>query len=52
MQIKKIAIIHDSYTHQGGAEKVLLNLIRIFPQADIYISIIIKVKTPHMTYQK
>lgn len=38
----KIAIIHDSFTHIGGAEKVLLNLIDIFPKADIFTSIIKK----------
>lgn len=36
----KIALIHDSFTHIGGAEKVLLELIKIYPQADIYIPIL------------
>lgn len=37
-----IAIVHDSLTHLGGAENVLFNLIEIFPNADIYTSIINK----------
>ncbi len=36
----KIAIIHDSFTSFGGAERVLFSLIRIFKQADIYTSLI------------
>lgn len=37
---QKIAIVHDSFTEFGGAERVLFYLIRIFPQADIYTSLI------------
>jgi len=36
----KIAIVHDSFTYFGGAERVLLNFIKIFPKADIYTSIL------------
>lgn len=36
----KIAIIHDIYLHQGGAERVLKTFIKMYPQADIYISLI------------
>lgn len=32
----RIAIIHDELTRRGGAEIVLEELIRVFPQADIY----------------
>lgn len=36
---KKIAIVHDSLTHLGGAERVLLELVKLFPNADIYTSL-------------
>ncbi len=36
---KKIAIIHDSLTQFGGAERVLFYLIKMFPQADVYTSL-------------
>ena len=39
MKMKKIAIIHDTFTHIGGAEKVLIQLISLYPTADIYIGI-------------
>lgn len=32
----RIAIIHDELTRRGGAEAVLEELLRIFPQADVY----------------
>ena len=32
----KIALVHDELTRRGGAEIVLEELIRIFPQSDIY----------------
>lgn len=35
----KIAIIHDSLTHLGGAERVLFSLCQLFPQADVYSSV-------------
>jgi len=35
----KIAIVHDSLTVFGGAERVLLSLIKLFPQANIYTSL-------------
>jgi hypothetical protein len=40
---KKIAIIHDSLTDFGGAERVLFHLLSIFPQADVYTSLIQKI---------
>jgi len=40
--INKVAIIHDSFLHIGGAEKVLLKLVDKFPEADIYISLLDK----------
>ncbi len=36
----KLAITHDTYLHQGGAEKVLYSLIELNPTADIYIPLI------------
>lgn len=33
---KKVAIVHDELTRRGGAELLLEELIRIYPQADIY----------------
>ncbi len=36
----KIAIVHDSFTAFGGAERVLFFLIKMFPQADVYTSLI------------
>lgn len=38
MKFKKIAIIHDQLKEFGGAERVLVSLKKIFPQADIYTS--------------
>lgn len=37
MKYKKIAIIHDVFIEWGGAERVLFSLLRLFPDADIYI---------------
>lgn len=37
---RKIAIVHDSLTEFGGAERVLFCLIKMFPKADIYTSLI------------
>jgi len=36
----KIAIVHDSFTAFGGAERVLFYLLKMFPQADVYTSLI------------
>jgi glycosyltransferase involved in cell wall biosynthesis len=36
----KVAIVHDSFLYMGGAERVLLALLSIFPQADVYIPLI------------
>lgn len=38
MKFKKIAIVHDQLQEFGGAERVLVALKKIFPQADIYTS--------------
>lgn len=36
----KIAIIHDSLTDFGGAERTLFSLLKIFPKADLYTSLL------------
>ncbi len=38
--MKNIAIVHDSYLHIGGAEKVLSQFIAAYPKADIYIPLL------------
>lgn len=38
----KTAIVHDSFLHLGGAEQVLLSLVKLFPEADIYIPLLSK----------
>lgn len=40
--MKNIAIIHDSYLHVGGAEKVLKYFVSAYPKADIYIPLLKK----------
>lgn len=37
---RRIAIIHDSLQYFGGAERVLVALHRMYPQADVYTSVI------------
>lgn len=32
----KVALVHDELVRRGGAERVLEELVRIFPQADVY----------------
>jgi glycosyltransferase involved in cell wall biosynthesis len=36
MKDKKIAIVHDFLIEFGGAEKVLLDILEIYPRADLY----------------
>jgi len=40
--MNKIAIVHDTFIRPGGAERVFVKLIQIYPHADIYISLINK----------
>lgn len=35
----KVAIVHDYLTQRGGAERVVLSLLRAFPGADLYTSV-------------
>ncbi len=37
---KKVAIVHDSYLHHGGAEVVLHQLISLYPEASIFIPLL------------
>ena len=37
--MKKIAIVHDYLKEYGGAERVLEELIKLFPNADVYTSL-------------
>lgn len=39
---KRVAIIHDSYLHFGGAEVVLHRFIKKFPNADVYIPLLLE----------
>ena len=34
-----VAIVHDYLTQQGGAERVLLSMVRAFPGAPVYTSV-------------
>src|SRR5437899_9485781 len=35
----RVAIVHDYLTQRGGAERVVLSLLRLFPGADLYTSV-------------
>lgn len=34
---RRVAIVHDVFIEQGGAERVLLTLLSLFPGADVYV---------------
>jgi glycosyltransferase involved in cell wall biosynthesis len=34
------AIVHDSYLAEGGAERVLLELVKLYPNADVYLGLV------------
>ena len=38
----RVAIVHDYLSQRGGAERVLLSILRAFPGADIFTSIYVK----------
>ncbi len=42
----RVAIVHDYLTQQGGGERVVLSLLALFPDADLYTS----VYDPHGTF--
>jgi hypothetical protein len=35
----RVALVHDYLTEMGGAERVVLALTRIFPEAPLYTSV-------------
>lgn len=39
MSQKKIALVADWITHWGGAERVFVKLMEMYPEADIYTSV-------------
>src|SRR5439155_17088224 len=38
-RLGRVAIVHDYLTQRGGAERVVLSLLRLFPDADLYTSV-------------
>ncbi len=36
----KVALVHDQIAEFGGAERVLITLKKIYPQADVYTSFV------------
>ncbi|MEI6144477.1 MAG: glycosyltransferase family 4 protein, partial [Candidatus Berkelbacteria bacterium] len=47
-----IAIVHDWLSEFAGAEKVLLEIVKIYPDADIYTSIYDSKKVPQFAKNK
>ena len=45
----KVAVIHDSYLYEGGAERVLKSILQLFPQAKVYIPLL---KKPYLQQLK
>lgn len=39
LENKKIAIVHDYLTQKGGAERVVIAMMKTFPRADLYTSV-------------
>ena len=35
----RVAVVHDYLTQRGGAERVVLSLLNLFPEADLYTSV-------------
>lgn len=46
----KIAIIHDRLVEYGGAERVLQSIVNIFPDADIYIRLLLIEKLQEISF--
>lgn len=45
----RIAFVHDNYMQTGGAERVAENIARIFPEADLFSTVVFPEKlTPYM----
>jgi glycosyltransferase involved in cell wall biosynthesis len=39
MRTAKVAIVHDWFVEQGGAEKVVKQMLEVFPEADLFSSV-------------
>ena len=52
MKPKKVAIVAEWMTSRGGAEKVVLSLLEIFPQADIFTTVYNKELFPELKSKK
>lgn len=35
---QKIAIVHDHFLYSGGAERVLITLLKMYPESDVYLA--------------
>ncbi|HVX92680.1 MAG TPA: glycosyltransferase [Candidatus Dojkabacteria bacterium] len=44
----RVALVTDYMTDLGGSDRLLLSILKVFPQADIYTSIFEKQKYPHL----
>ncbi len=38
-QLMRVALVHDYLTQRGGAERVLLSMLKAFPGAPLYTSL-------------
>ena len=36
----RVALVHDWLTHPGGSEKVVLELLKVLPDAQLYTSVL------------
>jgi hypothetical protein len=45
----KVAIVHDVFVEKGGAERVLLSLLELYPTADVYIPLLSPENIPDLT---
>lgn len=49
---KKIAIVTDWITHWGGAERILVKVMDMYPEADIYTSVFFPERPEYFTNRK
>lgn len=49
---KKIALVADWITHWGGAERVFVELMEMYPEADIYTSVFFPTQPEFFTWRK
>lgn len=45
----KVAIVHDVYVEEGGAERVLISLLKLYPHADVYIPLLSAEHVPKLS---